>query len=502
MIKKAIAALLIGSTLTVSHYSSANLLYPHKVSHFNDDSLDGWSKGPRSNKQPEIKQDEAGQKYLEVSSTGELAFDGERDPDSRLRILNHSTWLADYDLLGIVALKVRMTNLGHTPLYMRLFFGNTDQEKMCMSEAAVILAPDRQWQEIIFSMEQPGLICGTVESTDRKIQPATISVTDLKKNLNNIFFISLEDPTSDGKLVGTLGVDDIEALAPPSLEFVANSGNGKQLAIVDLHTDIITNSELLSHIINTPKLTRIEGKSLDYQLGKDGLLKVLSEGEIELLRPVGATLIAHNTAGVHYSDAGYKQLLTVNQRRITTFPQSNAESDFTQILQPLGLVLAHREQGDLAVFPQSGGRSGAWFSVRVDAVSTRLEDNVALGLSTQEYSDLKGVTKFIHNYQIGNDVYQQRYHAVPANWEMLREYLLMTLKATDVRLSAIGVISLSLNGTDYKARISPLVSPHEEGIVLPKKVVLQEFGDINQDGLPDFKVWYKNGQSQIIYLLP
>lgn len=501
--KKIALSLLIGITSTNSYYAAANLIYPGKVSSFDNGDVDGWLKGPRSNAQPVIKMDEQGRSYLEVISIGELTFEGERDPDSRLKVLNHTNWLPDYELLGIVALKVRMANLGKKPLYMRLFFGNTKQEKMCMSESAVELSPDKQWQEITFSMMQPGLTCGNVTSTDRIIQPAIFSIAELKKNLNNIFFISLKTPESDGKLAGTLGIDSIEALTSETLGFVANSGNGKQLASIDLRTDVIAGGELIQHIKNTSKLTNIEGVSTRYQVNEsEGTLEVLSSGKIEVLRPVSAIMTEQSTVGVSYSDSGYKQLFTSNQRRITAFPQSNAEADFASLLQTLGLKIEHDGQGNLAVFSQGTGQSGVWFSVRVDSVSMQSGTAVTPGLSTKEYSNLAGVIEFIHSYPVNDDLYQQSYHAVPANWKALQSYFLNTLKATHARLSATGIINLAIGGLEYNARMGALVSPHDGNSSLPEKIDLQGVGDINSDGLPDFKVLYKNGQSQIIYLLP
>ena len=181
MMKKIATSLLIGITLVLSQHATANLIYPGKVSSFNDGNIDGWTKGPRSNAQPEIITGEQGRRYLLVSSFGELTSESERDPDSRLRFQNHTTWLPNYNLLGIVAIKVRMANLGKTPLHMRLFFGNTGQEKMCMSETAVELSPDKQWQDITFSMQLPGLVCGTAVGTDRKIEPVRFSIAELKK---------------------------------------------------------------------------------------------------------------------------------------------------------------------------------------------------------------------------------------------------------------------------------------------------------------------------------
>lgn len=502
MIKKIAVALLMSATLTISQQSTASLIYPGKLSNFDDGNVDGWTKGPRSNAQPEVITDEQGHRYLLVSSTGELTFDTERDPDSRLKVLNHSTWLPDYNLLGIVAIKVRMANLGKTPLHMRLFFGNTAQEKMCMTETAVELSPDKQWQDITFNMQQPGLICGSAVNTDRTIQPENFSIAGLKKNLNNIFFMSLETPDSDGKLVGTLGIDSIEALTSTSLGFVENSAHDQQLAILDLRTDVISNGELIQHISNTAQLTSVDGMSLRYQVDPDtGILKVLSEGKVETLRPVSAIMTEQSTPGVSYSKDGYKQLFTANNRRITAFPQSNAETEFSRLLQTLGLQIKHDGQANLAVFPQGGDLSGTWFSVRVDSVSILTDTTVPTGLSAKEYSNLTGVTEYIHSYSINGDMYQQSYHAVPADWEALRGYLLNTLKATQVRLSATGVISLLIAGNEYNTRISALVSPHDGG-ELPEKTELQGAGDMNKDGLPDFKVLYRNGQSQIIYLLP
>lgn len=502
MIKTLVISLFIGATLTFGQHSTANSIYPGKLSSFDDGNLDGWLKGPRSNAQPQIKMNEEGDRYLEVSSFGELSFEGERDPDSRLRVLNHTTWLPDYNLLGIVALKVRMANLGKKSIHMRLFFGNTDQEKMCMSEKAAELNPDKQWQEIMFTMQQPGLVCGTVTNSDRDIQPAIVSIAELKKNLNNIFFISLETPDSDGKIVGTLGIDSIEALTYSSLGFVENSANGKQRALLDLHTDVMANSQLIHHISNTLELTTIDGVSLSYQVNQNtGMLEVLSEGKKEFLRPVSAVITEESTLGVNYSKDGYKQLFTANKRRITAFPQSIVEAEFSALLQTLGLQIEHDGRGNLAVFPQGGDLSGSWFSVRVDSLSTQSDTVVPIGLSTKQYSNLAGVTEFIHSYNISSDVYQQSYHAVPADWEALKGYLLNMLEATDVSLSPIGVINLVIAGVKYNARMDALVNPHV-GSSLPETIELQGMGDINKDGLPDFKVFYENGQAQVVYLLP
>ncbi|BCG62574.1 MAG: hypothetical protein methR_P0220 [Methyloprofundus sp.] len=130
MLKKIATFLLLSTSLTISQHSIANLIHPGKISDFNNGNLDGWSKGPRSNAQPQIKTNAQGQHYLQVSSTGELTFPGERDPDSRLKVLNHTDWLSDYNLLGITSLKVRMANLGKDPIHMRLFFGNTTQKNV------------------------------------------------------------------------------------------------------------------------------------------------------------------------------------------------------------------------------------------------------------------------------------------------------------------------------------------------------------------------------------
>ncbi|WP_428353001.1 hypothetical protein [Methyloprofundus sp.] len=501
--KNLIIFLLIGTSFTLSHSSFANLIYPGKISHFNDGSLDGWSKGPRSNLQPEIITDELGRQYLEVTSVGELTFESERDPDSRLRVMNRSSWLTNYNLLGITALKVSMANLGTETLHMRLFFGDTRQEKICMTATAVELAPDKQWQEVIFSMQQPELICGTIATTDRIIQPAAVSVAELKKTLNNIFIMSLETPESNGKIEGKLGVDDIQALTYASLGFVANSARTNQPAIIDLHTDVVADGELIQHIHNTSELTTINGMPLEYLLNENsGTLEAVSAGKIENLRPVSAILTERDTAGASYNEDGYKQLFTANNRRITTFPQSNAEADFASLLQTLGLNIEHDRQGNLAVIPQGGNKSGSWFSVRVDAVSTLSDAALAPRLSSKEYSNLAGVVEFIHNYTINNDLYQQSYHAVPADWGSLKGYFLNILKATHARLSATGVINLLIAGVEYNARMAALVSPYDGSSELAEEIELHAAGDINKDGLPDFKVVYENGQSQIIYLLP
>lgn len=111
------------------------------------------------------------------------------------------------------------------------------------------------------------------------------------------------------------------------------------------------------------------------------------------------------------------------------------------------------------------------------------------------------MAEFIHSYNIDSNVYQQSYHAVPADWEELQGFLLNTLKATHVILSPVGVIRLTLGGKEYSARMSAIVSPHD-GSELAEETELHGLGDTNNDGLPDFKVRYKNGQSQTLYILP
>lgn len=87
----------------------------------------------------------------------------------------------------------------------------------------------------------------------------------------------------------------------------------------------------------------------------------------------------------------------------------------------------------------------------------------------------------------------------PADWPALRSHLLDTAGADVAEIADDGSITVELG--DATIRVLPAYAI-TAGTSPGAQLLLHQAGDMNGDGLPDFRVTYANGSSQILYRYP
>jgi hypothetical protein len=88
---------------------------------------------------------------------------------------------------------------------------------------------------------------------------------------------------------------------------------------------------------------------------------------------------------------------------------------------------------------------------------------------------------------------------IPGDWFALKQYLEQLPGASNVRIDAQGVISLTLQGTTVRGRVGYHVNA---GDVRSGALVLKAAGDINGDGTGDYVLHYPNGEWQHLLIYP
>lgn len=165
----------------------------------------GWQEGPVSPNPPTVQAnggpDGAGDAFLRNVSSGAQSAGG------RMVIFNQQfRWTGDWVEANVVRIDAWMANLGSTTLFMRLAlqgFGN----QFC-STTAVPLPPDGVWRQVSFELDPTEMArvvgFGTLEETLSDVEIVRIVSRQGSPGW-----------TGDS-IAGVLGVDDIEAVGPPS----------------------------------------------------------------------------------------------------------------------------------------------------------------------------------------------------------------------------------------------------------------------------------------------
>ena len=193
--------------------ASAVVVLPGMIDDFETGTTMSWVKGssPRSDATSlppiNLANGDESNRFLEVHSHGGIPDPLFRDAHSRMVFFNEAQWAGDYSQIGSISMKMKAVSTDD--LYMRLAIYDSGPDRVYsryVSTAPTILTADGEWHEISLSLLAKDLSRFRGERT----------AEDVLTDVSHLRILSSKDYAEAwgiDKIIATLGVDDITAVA-------------------------------------------------------------------------------------------------------------------------------------------------------------------------------------------------------------------------------------------------------------------------------------------------
>lgn len=259
--------------------------------------------------------------------------------------------------------------------------------------------------------------------------------------------------------------------------------------------------ELMVQLLNIPGL----GESFDsfVQNASTGELELEGEQFSSRIFPVSVRQAEQDAeAGIRITDDGDIELITEGGQSVISYPVPAERETLEAQFQEIGLTVTFDSRANLHVAMPGSTENDERFQARPDVVTTVAGEGAEPGIEliTRELP-----ANTVHAVMIFEDdsgvMKQQALHPVPADWFALKNALHVISGNNQASINETGVITVNVGGVPVRAMADYTVTAAPaEGV--PGSLNIAEVGDVNADGVVDFKVTYTDGRTQLLYQLP
>jgi len=221
----ALLALALGSSTASAVTINSGLL-----NDFEDSSVHGWTYGGSSAKKdpsilPKVVQEENGNKYLQVTSTGGGTTG--RGPGSRMTVINETEWRGNYITAGVGSIQVKMKNMGDEMLYMRAGFTTRALEEwhFAASDTYLELPADGKWYDLSFAIDAENITAFL--GSEAECCFTKWDFDEVIGGVNQLKFHNGKDAHfwNGAKISSVLGIDDIRVTSEVSQSIILSDGD-------------------------------------------------------------------------------------------------------------------------------------------------------------------------------------------------------------------------------------------------------------------------------------
>jgi hypothetical protein len=291
-------------------------------------------------------------------------------------------------------------------------------------------------------------------------------------------------------------------------------------AVPDLNDDVVADAamSLIRSIQLLPQFDQA-GSDVSQDMGNGEIIVITNDMRANVLPVQVSQAGADDEEGVYINDDGDIVFVTANRRAVLSYPVIVQNDALVDALRSLGLELSYDSRANLQVAPATTGaqtlverdgiiystsalstNGGFYYSTRPTPQALPAYRYDEPGLYYAAAPGLPNATSIVFVFRDADGkLLEQDLVPIPGDWFALKQYLEQLPGASNVRIDAQGVISLTLQGTTVRGRVGYHVNA---GDVQSGALVLKAAGDINGDGTGDYVLHYPNGEWQHLLIYP
>ena len=281
------------------------------------------------------------------------------------------------------------------------------------------------------------------------------------------------------------------------------TGSIASSAVVDLsQTVLVVGISLLESINAIPELK--DNDLVFSQSDSTGHLTLPIGKELMVLRPI--TIRKGSEEETLTRDAlkpsmkvhpeGYVTFITPNRRQIVAQPTVQNQAAIQAALLEAGITqIEFTADGNLRL--EVGGKT---HTVRPDLYTYTIDPSLPLGFTAKPSPVVTGVNEVLFRFEDDNGISrEQKFYPVPAHQAELRSQFQGYPGANAVTFFNNGKVSIKIGKRTYSAVFDYLVTSGEPNHQVTQLLFVP---DINGDKSEDVKIFYANGDEQLLYVMP
>jgi hypothetical protein len=193
---------------------------------------------------------------------------------------------------------------------------------------------------------------------------------------------------------------------------------------------------------------------------------------------------------------GYVTFITPNRRQIVAQPTVQNQAAIQEALLEAGITqMEFTADGNLRL--EVGGET---HTVRPDLYTYTIDPSLPLGFTAKPSPVVTGVNEIVFRFKDDNGIHrEQKFYPVPAHQAELRSQFQGYPGANAVTFFNNGKVSIKIGKRTYSAVFDYLVTSGEPNHQVTQLLFVP---DINGDNSQDVKIFYANGDEQLLYVMP
>lgn len=219
--------------------------------------------------------------------------------------------------------------------------------------------------------------------------------------------------------------------------------------------------------------------------------------------PVAVKQAAEGTEpGISITDDGDIELITEGGQSIISYPVPAARGTLETQFQDMGLTVKYDDRANLHVEVPGNTDNGQRFQARPDVVATVVSNDRQPGIDLRARDVPANTVQAVMIFEDENGVMkQQSLHPVPADWLSLKTELQNISGGGQVSIDEVGVITVNIAGATIQVIADYTVTAAQAGDNSGELEII-EVGDVNADGITDYRMTLPDGRTQLLYQLP
>jgi uncharacterized repeat protein (TIGR01451 family) len=337
--------------------------------------------------------------------------------------------------------------------------------------------------------------------------PAAINAEIAPATRLSYVMISTYSKVSPEAILGKGGTFITNELIPEGIDLTGTlptiTGSIGSSAVVDLsQTVLVVGISLLESINAIPELK--DNDLVFSQSDSTGHLTLPIGKELMVLRPITIRqgLEEENLSrealkpSMKVYPEGYVTFITPNRRQIVAQPTVQNQAAIQEALQEAGITqIEFTTDGNLRL--EVGGKT---HTVRPDLYTYSIDPNLPLGFTAKPSRIVTGVNEIVFRFKDDNGISrEQKFYPVPAHQAELRSQFQGYPGASAVTFFNNGKVSIKIGKRTYSAVFDYLVTSGESNHQVTQLLFVP---DINGDESEDVKIFYANGDEQLLYVMP
>lgn len=234
-----------------------------------------------------------------------------------------------------------------------------------------------------------------------------------------------------------------------------------------------------------------------------GELEMNGEQSSARLFPVAVKQAAEGTEpGISITDDGDIELITEGGQSIISYPVPATRRTLETQFQDMGLTVKYDDRANVHVEVPGNTDNGQRFQARPDVVATVVSNDRQPGIDLRARDVPANTVQAVMIFEDENGVMkQQSLHPVPADWLSLKTELQNISEGGQVSIDEVGVITVNIAGATIQVIADYTVTAAQAGDNSGELEII-EVGDVNADGIADYRMTLPDGRTQLLYQLP